>query len=121
VSDGERFIQYAVPKDFERHAAALLKKPSAQRMSHEAARQIAAPFAGSGHGVQLAPHEAGLESGTHAPSQLWNPRTQGYEHSPERHLATLLAGTSRVQSTHTSSPHSRGVPAQVGGPVPIAG
>jgi hypothetical protein len=54
--------------------------------------QVAAAFAGVGHGVQREPQELTSVLLTHAPSQRWEPELQVNPQETPLHVAVALAG-----------------------------
>src|SRR5438067_3908843 len=81
-------------------------------MPHCPPRQNGAPLAVEGHGAQLVPQERTSVSDRQLPRHPWNPSAQTKSQLPKTQTAWALSGLIRVQSTHTSVPHSVGVFAQ---------
>jgi hypothetical protein len=82
------------------HAPSQSSNPWSQAMPQLAPSQVAAPFAGAGHGVHAVPQCAGSASLTHASAHPWNPSAQTTAHAPASQTAVALAGGAGQAASH---------------------
>jgi hypothetical protein len=80
----QRLPQVAVAK-FDTHWPLHSWKPVLHWMPQAVPLQVAVPFTGTGHGVQLVPHEVSAVSDTHWVPHWWKPVAHVYWHCPATH------------------------------------